>query len=461
MSNDKKIRVLVLSHTGELLGGAERSMLDVFDYLSKNHNVEPEFIVREPLKTLAGALNERRWKYYPLSYTFWSDGRPPEHPDQIIRNAAANAHAVVEIRNIIRATKPDIVMTNTIVCPWAAIAANYERVPHMWFAREYGDLDHGRIFEIGRENTWQDIGSLSDVVVTISQSIADHIRKYVPKEKVVILYNPFKLDDIALKTKEDVTSPYTSKNSLKIVIAGNMAPSKGQLEAIKAVAELKKRGHDAEVCIIGREGEKDFMNEISHVISESSLEKKVHMVGFQKNPLAYVAAADVCIMASKKEAFGRVTFEYLVAGKPIVGANSGATPEMVIHGKNGYLYDVESITSLTDALENYCIDRSLLKKHGEYSSDHAKKMMSGEHNITRLYDRIKSVATKPTTTPQPINYSLRWMEYADIANQAFRNAQIFSVKRMIKIRTRQKVKSVYVRAHNAKSKLTRKSKNEK
>ncbi len=46
---NKPINVLVLSHISDMLGGAERSMLDVFDNLSKKYDVRPEFIMREPV----------------------------------------------------------------------------------------------------------------------------------------------------------------------------------------------------------------------------------------------------------------------------------------------------------------------------------------------------------------------------------------------------------------------------
>src|SRR6185436_3087906 len=101
----KKNKILVLSHISDLLGGAERSMLDVFDYWTAHYGIEPEFVLREPLKSLAPALEKRGWKYYPLRYTFWSDGRPPTQPQDILANAAHNARAVQAIEEIIRQSK--------------------------------------------------------------------------------------------------------------------------------------------------------------------------------------------------------------------------------------------------------------------------------------------------------------------------------------------------------------------
>lgn len=453
-NRSRKIKVLVLSHISDLLGGAERSMLDAFDHWTSRYDIEPEFIIREPIKSLAPALDKRGWKYHALRYTFWSDGRPPTHPEDILNNAAYNGRAIRAIEAIIARSKPDIVMTNSVVCPWAALAAQYQRVPHVWFVREYGDLDHGRIFEIGREETWQDVGHLSDLVVTISKSLADHISQYIDKEKVAILYNPFKLAEIRQKAAEKVSSPFASPESLKAIILGNLAPTKGQLEAIQAVAELNNQGMDTELCVIGAPGEKDYMQAINQVIAEHKLHAKVHLVGYKTNPLAYVALADVGIMASRREGFGRSTFEYLALGKPIVGANSGATPEMVIAGKTGYVFEPGDPGSLAAALAHYAKDKSLIKRHGENAAKHAEEMLQGPQNIDALYKKVAAIAAKgQTSTVPPINFTHRWLDYVDLADTALKKSE-FSLRRKLKVRLRQKAKPVYYKLRGLKTRLS-------
>jgi len=449
-SQSKKMKVLVLSHISDLLGGAERSMLDVFDYWNKHYNVEPEFIMREPIKSLAPALDQRGWKYHTLRYTFWSDSRPPTHSQDILENAVHNARAIQAIEDIIVKSKPDVVMTNSIVCPWAALAAQYQRVPHVWFVREYGDLDHGRIFEIGRKETWQDVGNLSDLVVTISQSLAEHAKQYIDAEKVTVLYNPFPVDEIRSKASAKIQTPYTSETSLKAIILGNLAPTKGQLEAIQAVTELNRRGHEAELCIVGQVGEKEYMQKIDEAVQQTDLQGKIHKVGFKTNPLAYVQLADVGIMASKKEGFGRSTFEYLVLGKPVVGANSGATPEMVIDGKTGYIFEPGNVGSLANALEHYAKDKSLARKHGQNAAEHAEHMMQGSQNIEALFKKVQAIANqKQTTTALPIHFTHRWLEYIELA----RASQSSSLRKLIKVRLRQKAKPAYNRLRSLKTRM--------
>jgi glycosyltransferase involved in cell wall biosynthesis len=450
----QKIKILVLSHISELLGGAERSMLDVFDYWAKQYDIEPEFIIREPIKSLAPALTQRGWKYYPLRYTFWSDGRPPTHPQDILINAGHNARAVEAIEGIIAETKPDIVMTNSIVSPWAALAAYYQRVPHIWFVREYGDLDHGRVFEIGRDKTWQDVGNLSDLVVTISKSLADHVTQYVDKQKVTILYNPFNIEAIRQRAAEKVNSPFKKQSSLKVIMLGNLAASKGQLEAIKAVAKLNQRGFETELCVIGQMPEKDYMQSINEAIAKHKLQDKVHLLGYKTSPLAYVRLSDVGVMASRREGFGRSTFEYLAAGKAVVGANSGATPEMVLDGQTGYLFEPGDPDSLADALEHYAKDKELAERHGQNAAKHARAMMSGDQNADALFKKVAAVAAKPhTDTTVPINFTHRLLEYVELAQDAAGKSEAYSIRRQVKMRLKQKARPAYYKLRSLKTKM--------
>ena len=48
--------------------------------------------------------------------------------------------------------------------------------------------------------------------------------------------------------------------------------------------------------------------------------------------------ADVVLMCSRREAFGRVTVEGMKLGKPVIGTRSGGTPEIVQEGETGFLY---------------------------------------------------------------------------------------------------------------------------
>ncbi len=449
------MKVLVLSHTSDLIGGAERSMLDVFDYWAAKYGLQPEFILREPLGSMVAEMKRRGWKYYPIKYTFWAWTGKPTKPEDILQYASENAAAVKRVEKIILKTKPDVVITNSIISPWGALAAYFQDVPHVWLVREYGDLDHSKEFDMSHEQTYEDVGNLSNLVVGNSATISKHIVKFMPKSKVATLYNPFDLKKLQQRANDLVSSPFMSKDSLKLVMTSNITTTKGQLEAVKVTGLLNQSGHDVELCIAGKNVDKKYFAKIEDTIAKYKIANKVHLVGLQPNALAFVALSDVGIVASRKEAFGRTTFEYLAIGKPVVGANSGATPEMVKPGVTGYLYRPGDVQDLAKALEHYINHPELLTKHGAASRSLAKTMMGGPDNIDALYKKVKDVADgQGQPKGQPIHFIKQWSGYNDETKQLLRQARSTSLKRKARWHARQLAKTNYYRAKKLKARLT-------
>ena len=422
-------------------------MLDLFDYWYKKDLIEPHFIIRRPIKNLAKELRKRGWGYSAFHYTNWSD-RTPHHKrsaESIYNSSLFNSKAVFNIEKLIDELRPDLVMTNTIVSPWAAIAAHFKRVPHIWFVREYGDADHRHVFEIGREKMMLDIDTMSSLVVTNSKTLAEYVGGYIDKSKIVPLYTPFNIDYLKQKSQERVKNPFKDKDSLKLVITGRIAPSKGQDEAVIAAGILNKRGHDTELCIIGVPSDQEDLYTLAEAIKKYDIKDKVHMVGQVANPLAILKYADVGIMASKREAFGRVTFEYMVMGMPVVGADSGATPEMINEGRNGYLYKPGDTSNLVSRLTQYARNRNLIKIHGIAAEAKAKQMMAGEHNADSLYEKISDIVRrKDLYLPKSLNFAHRWLEYPAVAKRYIDDSQVISLKHLIYLRTKHLAKNIYL-----------------
>lgn len=447
-------KILVLSHISELLGGAERSMLEVAQKLEKQYGYTFEFIIREPLGNIVDELNKKGWKYYSLPYTFWSESKFPE---QLYRQYIAsniNKQAVIDIEKIIKKSKPDLVLTNTVVCPWAAIAALHTGTPHAWFIREYGDIDHGREFEIGREKTFEDIESLSEVVITNSKTLTAHTKKYIKNVDVITLYHPFDTENMVRLSKSPIKSRYKDKKSLKIVIAGSVTESKGQAQAIEAIGILIKKGYSAEIVVIGKRGEKNTDKEIDEIVQQYGIKNKVHFI--RKIPyreaLAHIKGADVGIMASRSEAFGRVTFEYMTLGKPVVGTKAGATVEMITDSENGFLYDYGNAQQLANKLAKYIANPDLIKKHGKVSQKKSDEMMSGEFNLDRFHETLQSVTKRGFSKPRPIHYLHYWIEQNEMVDEHVQKIRKQSLGQVVRRTLYLRAKWVYHGAKNFRGK---------
>lgn len=190
---------------------------------------------------------------------------------------------------------------------------------------------------------------------------------------------------------------------------------------------------------VGSEGPIEYKKLLQKFIKENKLSESVHFVGNQNNPFPYIAHSDIGLMASRMEAFGRVTYEYLASSKPVVGANSGATPEMVINNQTGYLYKAGDYNDLSNKLSQYFDNRTLLVKHGKNARNLAESMIGDKFGAEALYKKVlKAIDDHPKNITKPINFTHRILEYQDIAAN-----NVLSVKKLAVTRVKQRLKKPY------------------
>ena len=60
-------------------------------------------------------------------------------------------------------------------------------------------------------------------------------------------------------------------------------------------------------------------------------------MGYRSNPLVFIRNADLLVLPSSEEGFGRVLLEAMDVGTPVIGTRVGGIPEIIDHKKNGYL----------------------------------------------------------------------------------------------------------------------------
>jgi glycosyltransferase involved in cell wall biosynthesis len=116
-------------------------------------------------------------------------------------------------------------------------------------------------------------------------------------------------------------------------------------------------------------------------------------MSFTTDPFAVIQAADVVLVCSYREAFGRTTIEAMKLGKPVIGSASGATAELIQHGSTGLLYRPGGIEDLAAAIERLHDDRSLLGTFGDRARDWAHRRFNLEtyaNDLLAVFDNVQS-----------------------------------------------------------------------
>ncbi|MFC4455907.1 glycosyltransferase [Deinococcus sonorensis] len=112
--------------------------------------------------------------------------------------------------------------------------------------------------------------------------------------------------------------------------------------------------------------------------------------------LAY-AAADLTVMPSHEEAFGKVAMESLACGTPVVGFNVGGLKDVVDHLQNGYLARLGDIPDLAEGIRQllHHPDPGQLAQHGRDKTERLYTFSRQARLYSSLYTRLLSEVSEP------------------------------------------------------------------
>jgi len=127
---------------------------------------------------------------------------------------------------------------------------------------------------------------------------------------------------------------------------------------------------DAKLIIVGRGPAEKKLEKLTRKLG---LQNKVMFKGFVPEKLKplYYSAADALVIASEFETQGLVVVEAMACETPVIGANSGAIPEIISDGKNGYLFEPRNVEELTEKIEKFepskRMEKNAIKTSKNYS----------------------------------------------------------------------------------------------
>jgi phosphatidylinositol alpha-1,6-mannosyltransferase len=141
-------------------------------------------------------------------------------------------------------------------------------------------------------------------------------------------------------------------------------PYKGVDTVIKALPGIVSHVPDIQYLVIGGGTDLERHKELA---SSVGVADRVHFLGFvdEASLHAYYKACEVFVMPSGGEGFGFVFLEAMQFGKPVIAANSGGAPEVVLDGTTGLLVQYGNTVQIVQAICDLCRDARLRTTLGE------------------------------------------------------------------------------------------------
>lgn len=333
----RPLRVLFAAHASNL-NGASRSLLDLLDGLDRQI-IEP-FVLLPHHGPIESQLIKMNIPYQVIRYPM--DTKSPTFAKTVVKRII-RPFFQARINCLVRQRQFDLIHNNCLVALMGARVARSVGIPYICHVREFVEDQAVRFIDNGDARS---ILSDADLLIFISQAIAKEFQVWVPNTRNVVLFNAINANAPMLNRNRIL-----QKEPVRMLLAGRISPAKCQLDAIRAVEILHKRNRDVELILVGSVSDLKYLKQCENHVELHNLEHLITITNFVNDLSELRSQCDIALMCSTHEALGRVTVEGMMAGCLVIGADAGATPEIIRDEENGLLYRVGDPVSLADRIE--------------------------------------------------------------------------------------------------------------
>lgn len=298
-----------------------------------------------------------------------------------------NQACVKKIVNILKDKNIDCIHINGLDSSVGARVAQKLRIPYIWHIRAFIEEDLGK--KLCHQDEVYKLVKQADAVIGISNDIKNKFERKLGRS-IKVIYN-----GIPQKFYEIPNHVILKDKTVKMLLAGRISIQKGQMSAIKAIEILRDKGVESiTLTLIGQGETKEYMQKILKYISEHHLEQFVVIKEHIDDLLEIRRQHDIGLTCSKREAFGRVTIENMMAGLLVIGANSGGTPEIIKDGINGFLYQEDNPDSLAEVIQKVLCNPERASVIAKKGYEHSIETYSIKRVVDEVIQVYKSVIKK-------------------------------------------------------------------
>ncbi len=199
---------------------------------------------------------------------------------------------------------------------------------------------------------------LAHRITLISKSEHREISRHLPirslvRKRLIIIHNG----------SPDVkhTHPNTTSEVFTFCSTNRLVSDKGIREMIAAFKQFHKKYPDSQLLLVGNGPEEEDFKELA------SDDSAIIFVGFQSDPLTFVASSQIVLQPTYHEGFSISILEAFMLQKPVIATSVGGNLEMIKDNKNGILVPVKDSDALYRAMVLLYTDvalRERLAKNG-------------------------------------------------------------------------------------------------
>lgn len=259
------------------------------------------------------------------------------------------AALVLAIRLIVYMRANNLTHVHSHSCANAALVAMFaNRLAGMTYSLTL----HGDLADYGRQQRvkWRHAA----FAITITSRLYRQVHQEIPNDLPPrIGLAPMGVDP-ELFVRRELYSPWEGAGTLRLFSCGRLNFVKGHQDLIKALSLLRQSGVCVRLEIAGEDeaGGSGFRKELERLIADLQLADSAVLLGAvgEERVLQGLTAAHLFVLASHHEPLGVAIMEAMSCGTPVIATNLGGVPELVEHGRDGYLVPPKDVSTLAEAI---------------------------------------------------------------------------------------------------------------
>jgi glycosyltransferase involved in cell wall biosynthesis len=380
------MRIAFYNHTSTI-SGAEISLLLTAQHLTQAHPIlfapEGELLERarnRGLEVVALPSFRARMTRNPFLLVFYMIGM---------------LWAGWRLALLMKQSRVDLIHANSIRAGiMAGLFRWYHRLPVVWHLRDMPP--QGVMGKLVRMFA----GSTAQALIGISESVIQGIDHPSVAGRCHLVHNGVELRSFNTEARQVISERIrlelrTPQDARVLAIIGQITPWKRQEDAIEAFASLVREDRNAVLWIVGeakfRQENERYLDKLQEKVKSLHLEDKVIFTGFREDVLEICCVADLLLLCSDNEPFGRVIIEAMSQGTPVVGTRGGGVPEIIQHGVSGFLYEIGNVEELTHYIRQVLDDEivwSTLSQNGQEQAKERFSIAQTSQKIELIYQQL-------------------------------------------------------------------------
>ncbi|WP_245570102.1 N-acetyl-alpha-D-glucosaminyl L-malate synthase BshA [Halalkalibacillus halophilus] len=225
----------------------------------------------------------------------------------------------------------------------------------------------------------------SDGVTAVSQSLKEQTMDVFDTEKHIdVVHNFIDLEARKIDDRQSLKSDLNIGEEEKVIIHISNFRKVKRVEEVVHSFKLIQDEIKAKLLLVGDGPE---YSKIRKAVKDHEIEDQVIFMGRQDNIKDLLYISDLKLLLSEKESFGLVLLEAMSQGVPCIGTNIGGIPEVIVHGKNGFIVPLGDAIAVAEHALGLLKDQDMWQHFSIHAKEHVKKYFQ-THCVIKQYEDL-------------------------------------------------------------------------